>query len=91
MEQELFSRRSVLEMQNPDYLQALKDRKLEQLSDIEADVHLINDVLDGYGLSRVATPEEQVEAGLEVNHSLAERIMGGRALEMTMLPLAHNA
>ena len=88
MEGELFSRRSVLEAQNPDVLQALKDRKLEQLSDLEADIHLINDVIDAYGLSRIATEEEQVEAGLEVNHSIAERIMGGRALELTMLPIS---
>lgn len=87
MSGELFSRREVMESQYPELLLALKERKLAQLSDLEADIHLINDVLDAYGVSRIATPEEQVEVGFEVSHSLAERIMGGRALEMTMLPI----
>lgn len=86
MERELFSRRSVIEAQEPAVLLALKEKKLAQLSDLEADIHLINDVLDAYGATRVATEEEYIEAGMEVSHSLAERIMGGRALEMTMLP-----
>lgn len=90
MEGELFSRRSVLEMQNSQTLEAIKEKKLAELSNLEADIHLINDILDANGLTRVATPEEYVEAGMEVSHSLAERIMGGRALEMTMLPLARN-
>ena len=87
MSGELFSRREVMESQSPELLLASRERKLAQLSDLEADIHLINDVLDAYGVSRSATPEEQVEVGFEVSHSLAERIMGGRALEMTMLPL----
>lgn len=87
MEGELISRREVLESQAPEHLLALKERKLAQLSDLEADIHLINDVLDAYGVTRAATEAEYIEVGMEVSHSLAERIMGGRALEMTMLPI----
>lgn len=61
--QELFSRRSVLESQEPATLLALRDKKLAELSDLESDIHLINDVLGGYGweeeMERVVTPTER--------------------------------
>ena len=42
-------RRDMLEAQGPAALMALKRDLLEKMSDIEAAVHEINDVLDGYG------------------------------------------
>lgn len=44
------SRRQMLEAQAPAVLIALKGEMLDKLSDLESDVHLINDVLLGYGL-----------------------------------------
>lgn len=44
------SRREILESQDPATLVALKAQMLEQLSDLERDIHLVNDVIDGYGV-----------------------------------------
>lgn len=42
-------RRDILEAQDPAVLIALKRDLLDKMSDLEAAVHEINDVLDGYG------------------------------------------
>lgn len=47
------SKRNVLEGQPPEVLVQLKGQILSRISYDEADVHLINDVLDGMGYSRV--------------------------------------
>ena len=44
------SQREVLEMQEPALLLEYKKALLEKYSDIEADINLVNDVLDGYGV-----------------------------------------
>lgn len=46
------SRRDILERQDPVVLVALKRQMLDRMSSLEADVHLVNDVLDGIGASR---------------------------------------
>lgn len=43
------SRRNILEQQDPAVLSALKAEMLNRLSDLERDVHLVNDVIDSYG------------------------------------------
>jgi len=48
--EELFSLRDVLEGMSPLELQAHKLKMLNGISDREAIVHLINDVLDGNGV-----------------------------------------
>lgn len=48
----LFSKRELLEAQGPAVLNAHKAQLLRRLSDLESEVHLVNDVLDGYGYSR---------------------------------------
>lgn len=48
----LFSKRELLERQTPSVLTAHKTELLRRLSDLESEVHLVNDVLDGYGHSR---------------------------------------
>lgn len=44
------SQREVLEMQEPALLLEYKKALLEKYSDIEAEINLVNDVLDGYGV-----------------------------------------
>ena len=44
------SQREVLEMQEPALLIEYKKALLEKYSDIEAEINLVNDVLDGYGV-----------------------------------------
>lgn len=51
-EQALFSKRELLERQDPVVLNAHKAELLRRLSDLESEVHLVNDVLDGYGYTR---------------------------------------
>ena len=48
----LFSKRELLEAQEPAFLNAHKAELLRRLSDLESEVHLVNDVLDGYGYTR---------------------------------------
>lgn len=48
----LFSKRELLEAQSPQVLNAHKAQLLRRLSDLESEVHLVNDVLDGYGYTR---------------------------------------
>lgn len=43
------SRRMMLEREKPSTLVALREEMLNKLSSLERDIHLINDVLDGYG------------------------------------------
>lgn len=45
----LFEKREVLEAQPVEVLLGYRALLLEKLSDIESDVHLINDVLEGNG------------------------------------------
>lgn len=56
------SHRELLEAQEPAVLKALKNELLGKISDYETAVHLINDVLDGYGVE-----EEYTEYDHEVN------------------------
>ncbi len=51
-EQALFSKRELLEAQQPAVLNAHKAELLRRLSDLESEIHLVNDVLDGYGYTR---------------------------------------
>ena len=51
-ESALFSKRELLERQPPHVLNAHKAELLRRLSDLESEVHLVNDVLDGYGYTR---------------------------------------
>ncbi len=44
------SRREVLESQEPAVLIELRATMLNTLSDLERDIHLVNDVLEGYGI-----------------------------------------
>lgn len=44
------SERDVLEMQEPMLLIEYRKHLLEKYSDIEAEIHLVNDVLNGYGI-----------------------------------------
>jgi len=57
------SRREILEMQEPAVLIELRATMLNTLSDLERDIHLVNDVLDGYGVEEpgryTAYPDEQ--------------------------------
>lgn len=48
----LFTKRELLERQDPVVLNAHKAELLRRLSDLESEVHLVNDVLDGYGYGR---------------------------------------
>ena len=43
--------REILEAMSPEKLTEEKDRLLAEMSDREALVHQINDVLDGYGVN----------------------------------------
>lgn len=43
------SRRNILENQDPAVLSALRGNMLNKLSDLERDIHLVNDVLEGMG------------------------------------------
>jgi len=44
--------RSILEGYTPEQLVEYKGFLLEKYSDLERQVHLVNDVLDGYGVNR---------------------------------------
>ncbi len=57
------SKREILESQEPVVLVSLRAKLLEQLSDVERDIHLINDILDGYGVDE----EEYTEYEHELN------------------------
>lgn len=49
------SRREVLEMQEPAVLIELRATMLNTYSDLERDIHLVNDVLAGYGVEDEVT------------------------------------
>lgn len=42
------SRRDILEAQSPAVLTELREQMLNRLSDLETEIHLVNDVLEGY-------------------------------------------
>lgn len=63
---ELFTQREILENQDPAYLIALKAKKLEKLSDLEAEVHQINEVLDGYGIDPESSYRALGALGIEI-------------------------
>lgn len=46
------SERDILEGYNPEQLVEYKSFLLEKYSDLERQVHLVNDILDGYGYTR---------------------------------------
>lgn len=48
MTEPIFSKRELLEQQSPEYLQEYRENLLEQYSEIEKEIHLVNDVLDKY-------------------------------------------
>lgn len=52
VQDELLTEREVLEGYTPEELVAYKSFLLTKLSYLEKEVHLINDVLDGYGYTR---------------------------------------
>jgi hypothetical protein len=58
----LISERGILEQQSPETLIAFKTLALEKLSELEAYVHMVNDVLDGYGLEE---PTEVLLSNIE--------------------------
>lgn len=49
---ELFNTRELYEKQSPEVLVSWRRQLLDLISDGEKSVHLINDVLDGYGATR---------------------------------------
>ncbi len=56
-------RRDILEAQDPAVLIALKRDLLDKMSDLEAAVHEINNVIDGYGVTDDAEYEVNVVRG----------------------------
>ena len=46
------SEREILEGYNPEQLVEYKGFLLERYSDLERQIHLVNDVLDGYGVEQ---------------------------------------
>lgn len=46
------SEREILEQYSPEQLVEYKSFLLERYSDLERQVHLVNDILDGYGYNR---------------------------------------
>ncbi len=55
------SERDILEGYTPEQLVDYKTFLLEKYSDIERNIHLVNDVLDGYGYTR--SEEDNVVLG----------------------------
>lgn len=49
-QEEIISRREVLEMQEPYELLAVRDMLVAQRDAIEADIAMVEDVLSGYGV-----------------------------------------
>lgn len=55
------SERDILEGYTPEQLVDYKTFLLEKYSDIERNIHLVNDILDGYGYTRIV--EDNVVPG----------------------------
>ncbi len=57
------SEREILEGYSPEQLVDYKGFLLEKYSDLERQVHLVNDILDGYGYSRKPGDNESIILG----------------------------
>jgi len=57
------SKREILEAQEPAVLLDYKKALLEKYSEIESDIHLVNDVLTGYGVDPTPDYEDNVILG----------------------------
>ena len=61
------SQLEVLEMQEPALLIEYKKDLLEKYSDIEAEINLVNDVLDGYGVDANTDYDDVPDNVIHVN------------------------
>lgn len=61
------SQREVLEMQEPALLLEYKKALLEKYSDIEVEINLVNDILDGYGVDSSTDYDDIPDNVIEVD------------------------